>query len=161
LRDSAGAVSEYLAKFGMEITSVGTKLGRREGHRTPFEIFEEFRTTGNVEFLELWHEFEYATHGKQRLSPSKGLWEFYGVRERTDEDLANVDLSGNDVARVDNGASVHALLPQVEDVLITGQRHGPDAIRAWLTAHGIRWSRPGPKRVGTPRCPVVPGQPGS
>lgn len=155
LQDADGALTQYLHKFGREMSTPGTKLGRRQGHLTPFELLEEFRTTGNVEYLERWHEYEAATHGKQRINPSKGLWELYGVSEETDEELANVDLSGDDVAELDSDA-LRAVLPQVEEVLVVGQREGPDGIRRWLDAHGIAWSKARPRGCSGPQT-VRPG----
>ena len=74
---TAAEVGAYLAKPGMP--SVGNELGRgdlksgRGGSRTFFQIVADFGTTGRADDLDLIHEHEAATVGKNRIRWSKGL----------------------------------------------------------------------------------------
>lgn len=65
----------------MELTGEHAKTARRVENMTPEERFAEFADTGNVAYLELWEEYEQATHGRQRISPAKELFRRLGVTE--------------------------------------------------------------------------------
>jgi hypothetical protein len=75
---SAAEAGAYIAKT-QDGRAVGNELARgdlkhgRADHRTPLEILESFRWTGDLADLALWREYECATYRHQRISWSKGL----------------------------------------------------------------------------------------
>jgi hypothetical protein len=100
--DDVGGSGEYVTKVGYELAMTNTKIGRQEGHRTPFAIAHDAATTGDVEDIKLWREWVRASHGKNSISWSKGLREHFGLGpERTDEELAQEEPGGETVVEVD------------------------------------------------------------
>ena len=81
---AAEEAGPYIAKtqdggaVGNEMARADLKQGR-DGHRTPFEILDDFRWTGDLEDLALWHEYERATKGQQAITWSKGLRQMLAV----------------------------------------------------------------------------------
>lgn len=76
--ESAAEAGAYIAKtsagrsVGNEITRGDLKTGRA-GHRTPWQVLEDFRQAGDLADLQLWREYERATKGHQCVTWSKGL----------------------------------------------------------------------------------------
>ena len=98
---SAAEAGLYIAKtddgksVGNEMARGDLKEGRKQ-HRTPFEILADFAATGDAEDLELWHEYELATRGHQRITWSKGLRQIMQAGpERTDEEIAAEEIGGD------------------------------------------------------------------
>ena len=50
-----------------------------DGHRTPFQILEDFRWTGDADDRSLWRTYERATKGHQAITWSKGLRKLLAV----------------------------------------------------------------------------------
>ena len=97
----------YVAKTD-DGRSVGNEVARGDlkrgkgGHRTPLEILEDFRQTGDKADLMLWREYERATKGHQRITWSKGLRELVQAEaEQSDEDRAAAEVGGTDVITID------------------------------------------------------------
>lgn len=64
----AEGLSRYLTKqMAMEATHGHAKQGRAGG-RTPFQILNDVVTTGDADDLDLWHEWEQASHGRRQLT---------------------------------------------------------------------------------------------
>jgi hypothetical protein len=141
---SAAQAGVYIAKtqdgagVGNELARADLKQGRN-GHRTPFEILESFRWTGDVEDLALWHEYERASKGHQCITWSKGLRSLLAAHERTDEELAAEEVGGD----------VLMLIPYAGWRKVTGvpglpaylldeaERDGAAAVAAALARFGI------------------------
>jgi hypothetical protein len=102
---SAAEAGAYIAKTqegkapGNELARSDLKSGRN-GHRTPFEILEEFRWTGDAADLGLWRVYERATRGHQAITWSKGLRALLAAPERSDEDLAAEEVGGDIVVMI-------------------------------------------------------------
>jgi len=100
---SAEEAGQYIAKtqdgqaVGNEMARADLKQGRAGG-RTPFEILDDFRWTGDADDLAVWREYERATKGRQAITWSKGLRKILAVTERTDEEIAAEEIGGEDLA---------------------------------------------------------------
>jgi hypothetical protein len=106
LGDSGRALAAYVTKvqdagLGNEIARADLKGGKKSS-RTPFQILADFGSFGDVEDLELWHEYEAATAGKSAIRWSKGLRSLLlpDVAEMSDEEIAAEEQDGDNVAAV-------------------------------------------------------------
>ncbi|MGF1600316.1 MAG: protein rep [Acidimicrobiales bacterium] len=101
--DEADGSGSYLTKVGYELAMGDRKVGRGEGHRTPFAIAHDAAETGNVADIDLFREWVVASHRKRSITWSHGLRERYGLGpERLDDDLAAEDAGGDTVAEIDH-----------------------------------------------------------
>jgi hypothetical protein len=93
------ALGDYFAKSvyspesaAWEAASSSTKKGRK-GSRTPWQLLDSARTTGDMDDLDLWNEYEVATKGKRALTFSRGLRDLLGVgAEVDDETIADAEV---------------------------------------------------------------------
>jgi hypothetical protein len=87
------AKSEYSAAgVAFEAASSSTKKGRR-GSRTPWQLLDGVRTTGDADDLDLWNEYEKSTRGKRALTFSRGLRDRLGLGlEASDEQIADAEV---------------------------------------------------------------------
>jgi hypothetical protein len=145
LCESAEEAGKYIAKtqdgraVGNEIARGDLKQGRKES-RTPFEILDDFRWTGDAEDLAIWHEYESATKGHQAITWSKGLRAILGATdEKSDEDIAAEEIGGADLALIPNDLwSAIVKVPGLSScVLDSAERGGLDAINRLLSHHGL------------------------
>lgn len=103
---SAAEAGAYIAKtqdgkgVGNELARGDLKSGRGE-HRTPLEILEAFRWTGDAADLGLWRTYEKATKGRQAITWSRGLRQLLAVEERTDEEVAAEEIGGEVLVMID------------------------------------------------------------
>ena len=107
---SAEEAGAYLAKtqdgkaVGNEVARGDMKEGR-QGSRTPFQILDDFRWTGNDADLRLWHEWEQVTHGRRAIFWSDHLRALLlpeeDEEEATDDEIAAEEVGGEDVAMID------------------------------------------------------------
>ena len=83
-----------------ELTRSDLKQGR-EGSLMPFDIACTFFETGDMDALDLWHEYEHETIGKSVIRFTKGLRARLLPKEadKTDEELAALEVGGVDVVR--------------------------------------------------------------
>jgi hypothetical protein len=139
------AVARYMSKLGLELVSPHTKTARKLGNLTAFQIFEEFRTTGNVAYLGRWHEYERASHQRKQLTASRGLFKRYGITDadRSDEQLADEDEGGDDLVALPP-ETWNAIRTNVEELLIATRRDGLPGALAWLAARRLEWVWAGP-----------------
>jgi hypothetical protein len=92
-------------KVRFELTRPDLKTGRYAS-RNPFQIlacaalgtFD--RETGERTDLGLWREYEQATHGRRAITFSRGLKARYGVEEKTDEEINNEPVGGDEVTEL-------------------------------------------------------------
>jgi len=142
---SAQEAGNYVAKthdgrsVGNEIARGDMKQGR-SGSRTPFEILDDFRWTGNAEDLDLWHEYETATKGHQAITWSRGLREILAAGpELTDEEVAAEEVGGAPVAVIT--APVWRQITAVPGLdaalLAEAETSGLAGMNALLARHGI------------------------
>lgn len=104
--ESAEEAGVYIAKTQDGGRAVGNEISRgdmkqgRKGSRTPFEILDDFRWTGDAADLALWGEYERATRARQAITWSKGLRGLLELEaeEQTDEELAAAEVGGDDLA---------------------------------------------------------------
>lgn len=158
------AVGEYLAKavyrppakekdakaVGFEMQGSQTKNGRVKTSRTPWQILDSVMSTGDVDDLDLWQEYEQATKGRQSLVWSRGLKELAGIGEKTDEQVAAEEVG-------DESATLFVIpdwTPFQRDARLVGEllnavdEGGKAAGLAWCAAHGIRTKEPPPGTGG-------------
>ncbi|MFJ4230098.1 hypothetical protein ACIPYV_21225, partial [Paenarthrobacter nicotinovorans] len=76
-----------------ESTSTQTKSRSRGEGRTPWQILDDFRLTGDLDDLDLWHQWERDSKGKRALTWSRGLRDMAGLgTEATDEEIAESEV---------------------------------------------------------------------
>ncbi len=103
------ALAKYVAKLqegeirlhtAHELTRWDLKQGRA-GSLMPFDILADFANTGDMDALELWHEYERETFGRSVIRFTKGLRARLLPKEveQTDEELAALEVGGVDVVR--------------------------------------------------------------
>ena len=86
-------------KLGAEMARSDLKQGRRAG-RTPFQVLGDFASTGDCADLDIWREWEQGSRGHQAITWSRGLKASLGVAERTDEEIAEEEIGGEDVLTI-------------------------------------------------------------
>jgi hypothetical protein len=143
---SAAEAGLYISKT-QDGRSTGNELARgdlksgRNGGRTPFEILDDFRWTGDLEDLALWHEYERATRGRQAIAWSKHLREKLQLvaEELTDEEAAAAEVGGEDLVVIANWQWKRIVgVPGMAGWLLDlAERGGADAVDQALRAHGI------------------------
>jgi len=150
---SAEEAGAYIAKTDSG-RAVGNELARGDlkqgstGHRTPLEILDDFRWTGDRADLALWREYERATYRHQRITWSKGLRALLlpGEDEQTDEQIAAEDVGGEVVAVIEAKAwrtvvSVPGLPAALLDAV---ERGGLPELKAVLARYGVDVIEGGP-----------------
>jgi hypothetical protein len=146
---SAAQAGAYIAK-NQDGRAVGNELARadlkqgRSGHRTPFEILEAFRWTGDAEDLALWHEYERATKGHQAITWSKGLRKLLETPERTDEEIAAEEIGGDVIALIEPRAwrEIIAMPGLPAFLLDEAERGGSSAVAIVLARYGVQLEVP-------------------
>ena len=154
----AGDLSKYLTKqtlipnekeiagVGYEMAGRGLKDGRKDS-RTPWQIFDDFTETGDLDDLDLWHAYEAATHGKRSIVFSRGLKDRYVISERSDQEVVDEEV-GSIEDRVftiidwSTVASQPGLPARILNVL---ERSGVDAAMAECVGYGVPVRRPDEK----------------
>jgi hypothetical protein len=153
---SAEEAGNYVAKT-QDGRSAGNEMARgdmkqgRAGSRTPFEILDDFRWTGDVEDLALWHEYETATKGHQCITWSPGLRAIVGAEaEMTDEQLAEQEIGGDDVAVIPAEVWREVVrIPGLDAALLGAcERGGLEAMNKLLGRHGLGHALPPVRRSG-------------
>lgn len=146
--ESAEEAGRYVAKtqdgkaVGNELARGDMKLGRR-GSRTPFQILDDFRWTGDAQDLALWGEYERATKGRQAITWSKGLRDLLledEDDEKTDDEVAAEEVGGEEIAAFDPEAwKAIVRTPGIPVHLLERFEHGGlDGLTAAVTELGLR-----------------------
>jgi hypothetical protein len=147
---SAEEAGQYIAKT-QDGRSVGNELARsdmksgRGGGRTPFEILDDFRWTGDLADLALYREYEQATRGRQAITWSKGLRAAVAVApELTDEDIAAAEIGGEDLAviHLDDWRNVVRIPGLTSYLLDQAESGGIAAVNAALDRHNLGRAMP-------------------
>ncbi|MEM9655578.1 MAG: hypothetical protein AAGA65_26060, partial [Actinomycetota bacterium] len=100
--DDADGSGSYISKVGYELAMTNTKVGRADGHRTPFAIAHDAATIGDTADITLWREWVAASHGKNSISWSEGIRDHFDLgAEKTDQELVNEDPGGETVVEID------------------------------------------------------------
>lgn len=83
--------SDYITKWGFEMTRWHQKTAY-SGGMTPFQLLDAYTDEENIEkanwYKAKFYEFAQATKGTAQLRWSKGLRDYFGVKEATDEQIA-------------------------------------------------------------------------
>ena len=147
-RGDGATIGGYVAKMqtasglGAEAT-LGAWKKARGGNRTPFQIAHDLGTTGDMADIELWWEYENASHGKRALTWSKKLREWAKLgQEKTDEELAE-ESAGDIPHAVIDPDSFFRFRENVPQILDVCEAQGPAAALRLLDALGIDWHPPG------------------
>jgi hypothetical protein len=132
---SAAAAGTYVAKGDRwtlveEISRGDLKTGR-SGSRTPFQILADYYQAGDIRDRNLWREFGRVTRGLAAVRWSRGLRQaMLGAEagpDRTDEELAAADVSGELVAVVPLVAWSLIRLAGLEHALLVAAERGGSA----------------------------------
>lgn len=142
----AAEAGAYIAKVDDTGASVGNEVARGDlkhgkgGHRTPQQILEDFRQTGDAADIALYREYERATRGHQRITWSKGLRKLLAAPERTDEEVAAEDQGGDVVVLIEHEPWRRVTeIPGLPAYLLDeAERGGAPAVGAALARHGIQ-----------------------
>ena len=123
--------AEYLVKtqdgrgVGMELARGDLKKGRRDS-LTPFEIADR-AGDGEEQFLRLWWTWEQASKGRKMTTESQGLADMLGEVEVSDQELADEEAGGADVAAMSGSTWTNACAHRCADAA-----RNPDAVRNGL-----------------------------
>lgn len=134
------------SKLGLELTHSQSKRARSAHTTVPaWELLSLIEETGDLDVLDLWQEYESASHGRRQLTWSYGLRRrLLGQEvERTDEDLAAEDVGDETLVyfAADGWAYLvdHApLIPK----LLDAADHSRDLVLELLASHGISYLLP-------------------
>jgi hypothetical protein len=101
-------------------------------------------------FLDLWHEYEKASHGRKRITTSRGLFAKYGVGEaREDQEIVDEDTGGQDVIALPRQTWNVLAGYLAAELRIVAEREGPSGAAGG--SQGAGWPGGGrlPRRSGT------------
>lgn len=160
--ESLELLGEYLAKMTFEIAGGRFKSGRKssakdggEPLRTPFEILADGLETGLADDFDLWWEWEEAIKGSRQLLWSRGLKAAAGIKERTDEEIAEAADEGETLLVIPRSSWKKVRLVQVE-LLEATEAGGVGAAMVWMDERGLFYEVPDvgflsdrPKEPGT------------
>jgi hypothetical protein len=160
LFDSVQAIARYVAKgLAMEAT-LGAQKEAKNGNRTTMQILRDAVTSHRLTLVkdgtsaetlddsakQLWEEYERASKGRRQMGWSQSLKELRaelteGESEKSDEDIAEEDLQGEDVAvlpRLSWDKIAHRAI-ELKHATEDGGRQG---CWDWLNKAGVDWYRP-------------------
>ena len=104
-----GALSSVAESLAWEITAGQTaKTGRKKENRTPFQILDDIRKTGDKSDVLLWHIWERDSSGRRQQAWSKGAKQALGIAGLSDEEAEAI---GSDEPAEDTEAVEVAFVP--------------------------------------------------
>jgi len=119
---------KYASKWGMEseLTKSHVKVGR-EGSMTPWDFLREGRK-------DLFIEYARCFRGKKQLLWSRGLKKLLGIKEKTDQELAEYQDEVSLLIALIDREYVHYLVStdQQGELLIVAEREGKDGVLRFL-----------------------------
>jgi hypothetical protein len=151
LDEAGNSLNRYFVKNGWdaadEVTRGASKKGRR-GNRTPMRILHDITTRGLVDDVELWNEWEQASHGRRQMTWSRGLRSTLRLVVVDDADVAADPADGAETdaslaasARGDDVVLVltaeewrHVARTPNQWLLLEVAERAPDRCRWWLAA---------------------------
>lgn len=95
-----GETDDDRRPWGVAQEAVRTDLKRSgaAGHRSPWQILQDFADDGDADDLALWHEYEAAMKGATAVKLGRGLRAAVGLgAEKSDEDVVAVEVGGETV----------------------------------------------------------------
>jgi hypothetical protein len=147
---AASELGGYLAKstaygaaesLGRELMGTWTKKARGTHATEPaWRLAEQFGTTGDMELLELWHEYERGSKGRRQCTWSRGLRQLLDLgAEQTDEAIAAEQAGDTDLVQItsDGWESVLAARWPASRILDAVEAGGVAGLRQFLDAHGV------------------------
>lgn len=152
-----GVMARYLTKLqdgsakfervGQEMNRVDLKTGKRAS-RTPFEILQQFASTGDVAELDLWLEYERGAFNVRALHWSKGmeavLAELVEVDTRTDEEIAAEEVGGEPLALIPADTWYRHIVRhrgRALQLLRVAESIGQAGVRHLVAEWGLEWGR--------------------
>jgi hypothetical protein len=132
--DSAD-VGRYLVKAAAWEVGGGAGKAARGTNRTPFQLLADVGSEGLADDLDLWHEWEAASHGRRQVGWSTGLRDFLELGDSaSDDEIAAETLDGETLvtlsaAQYRQVRAVRWLLVEAACADDTGA-----ALAAWLAA---------------------------
>jgi hypothetical protein len=148
--EAASQLGEYLnsdtaygtaESLGRELFASASKQARTDHATRPvWRLIEEFAETGDLGLLELWHEYERGSHGRQQMAWSKGLRELLALGpEQTDEEIAAEEVGDRDLVQIsrDGWRQVLAASWLPSQILDLMESDGIAAVCRFLTTEGV------------------------
>jgi hypothetical protein len=139
---AAEELGGYLAKqLAFEATHGHVKTGRNGSQlRAPFQVLADLTASGDADDLDVWREWEQASKGRRQLTWSGGIRVLAGLAEeqRTDEEIADVDLGDHDLLVLD-GEVWQEVAPIQHELLDVAARNGLAGAIAWLNRLGLTY----------------------
>jgi hypothetical protein len=134
------SLADYFTKLAFEVTGAHAKEGRAGG-RTPFEILAD-AVMGEAASIDRWWEWEAASKDRRQLTWSGGQYNLRRLaglgRERTDAEIAEEELGGDDVLALDaNTWGVLRGSRLALDLLEVVELAGVAAGAGWLERRGL------------------------
>ncbi|WP_433997030.1 protein rep [Barrientosiimonas endolithica] len=132
LHEAGSSINRYFVKNGWDAADEvarGTSKKARRGNRTPMAVLHDITTAGLVDDVELWHEWERASHGRRQMTWSRGLRKELGLTRRDADDTHASDApDGQDMdltlAARSRGDEVVAVLNSSQwRVVVMGDLH--------------------------------------
>ena len=98
-----GAASPNTSRASFEIMRGDLKRSRIQGHRTPWQVLEDFAAFGDEGDLHLFNEWEQATRGVHAMQWSRGLRQLAGVVCKSDDEIVAEEIGGEVVYVFERG----------------------------------------------------------
>lgn len=160
LFESIEAMARYVSKGLAMEANLGAHKEARNGNRTMMQLLRDAATpttmtrqSDGVRFetydgraRDLWEEFEQASRGRRQRTSSKEVTELRRAlapetAELTDEEIADQELGGDDVAILprETWAAIRRRAMELKHAV---EYEGIEAAYAWLERTGLPWFRP-------------------
>jgi hypothetical protein len=147
---AASTLGDYLAKasaygtaesLGRELMGSVSKQARSVHSTVPvWRLIEGFGETGDLELLELFHEYQSASHGKRQFGMSHGLRALMALGpEKSDEDIAAEEAGDRDLVQItrDGWHAVLAADWPASRILTVMETEGVDGLCRFLDMEEI------------------------
>ena len=125
-----------------ETARADLKQSRHQGHRTPWQILDDFQRDGEFRDLVLWRDYERATKGVHSIRWSKGLRKVLALeQEISDQDAASQGPAPDPnlsepmlvtVLRAEEWSLIRRQRGGVSQLLTLAEGGGAEAVAAWL-----------------------------
>lgn len=146
VRDVAdGDLAAYVTKqtdLALELTQSQSKRARYAHSTVPvWDLLTRVERDGDLDALDLWHEWERGSKGHMQLTWSKGLRAMLALGvERTDEEVAEQEAGDFDLLLItsEGWSSLVGRPHLIPEVLVAAENSGP-ALRAFLREHAVEY----------------------